>query len=107
MSIDLLQMNKLIEGVKAVCAPRKIILFGSAARGDMGPNSDIDVLVVVADGTHRRETAQAIYRALYDRKLEFAVDVVVATEMDLLEHKDDFWTVICPALREGKTVYAA
>ena len=37
--------------------PLRIIAFGSGAAGQMGPHSDIDLLVVVPDGTHRRQTA--------------------------------------------------
>ena len=43
----------------------RIILFGSAATGNAGAHSDLDVLAVVPDGTHRRQTANAIYRALW------------------------------------------
>ena len=45
-------LDDLVRRIVEVAHPRQIILFGSAARGDMGPQSDIDVLVVVPDGTH-------------------------------------------------------
>ena len=44
-------LDDLVRRIVEVAHPRQIILFGSAARGDMGPQSDIDVLVVVPDGT--------------------------------------------------------
>jgi predicted nucleotidyltransferase len=47
---------RILEVVK----PKQIILFGSAARGEMGENSDIDLLIVVPSGMHRRKTAQTI-----------------------------------------------
>lgn len=85
-------------------SPEKIILFGSAARGEMGSNSDIDLLVVKPD-IHRRRLAQEIYRNLLG--IGYAVDVIVATPEDIERYKDSFALVIEPALREGKVIYAS
>jgi predicted nucleotidyltransferase len=95
-------LDKIIQRIVAVAQPEKIILFGSAARGEMGRNSDIDLLVVKS-GVHRRRLAQAIYMNLFD--VGQAVDVVVATPEDVERYKDSFALVIEPALREGKVVY--
>ena len=101
------KLEQVVSTIRSVVTPQRVILFGSAARGQMVPDSDLDLLIVVPNGTHRRRTAQAVYRAFFDQNSEFSIDVVVATESDLVEHKDDFWTVIHPALRDGKTLYAA
>jgi predicted nucleotidyltransferase len=90
--------------VKAV-QPFCIILFGSAARGTMGQDSDLDLLVVVPDGVHRRRTAQAVYKSL--KGIGFAKDVVVVTESDIREYGDNPSLVIYPALRQGKELYHA
>jgi predicted nucleotidyltransferase len=90
--------------VKAV-QPLRIILFGSAARGTMGQDSDLDLLVVVPDGVHRRRTAQAVYKSL--RGIGFAKDVVVVTESDIREYGDNPSLIIYPALRQGKELYHA
>jgi len=55
---------RMIQMVVASVRPLRIILFGSAARGEMGPDSDLDVLVVMPKGTHRRKTAQQLYRQI-------------------------------------------
>ena len=81
------------------------MLFGSAALGDMGPDSDLDVLVVMPDGVHRRKTAQNIYLSL--RGLGIAKDIVVVTETDVREHSNNRSLVIYPALRQGKELYSA
>lgn len=94
-------VRRIVEAVD----PRRIILFGSAARGRMGPNSDIDLLVVVRNGTHRRETARTLYRRLLG--LGFATEVVVATEDDLRELGDDPSFVYRDALIQGKELYRA
>ena len=98
-------IDDLVRRIVEVVHPRRIILFGSAARGDMRRDSDIDILVVVPDGAHRRQTAQTIYRHLIG--LRAAVDVVVATESDLHQYGDNFSLVYYPALREGRAIYAA
>lgn len=85
--------------------PRRIVLFGSAAGGWMGPNSDVDLLVVVPEGVHRRQTAQTIYRSLMG--LGVATDVVVVTESDIRAYADDPSLVLYPALREGRELYRA
>jgi predicted nucleotidyltransferase len=98
-------LDDLVQRIRRAVQPRRILLFGSAARGRMGPNSDIDLLVVMPDGTHRRRTAQTIYRSLLG--LGIAKDVVVVTESDVRDYADNPSLVICPALREGREVYRA
>ncbi len=98
-------LNETIKRILSVVRPSRIILFGSAVRGEMGANSDIDLLVVVPSGLHRRKTAQKIYRNLIG--VGFAADIVVVTEDDIEEFKDRNGMVIRPALEEGKVLYVA
>ncbi|MBN2028687.1 nucleotidyltransferase domain-containing protein [bacterium] len=95
-------LDEIIRRIVEVAQPEKIILFGSAGIKEMGPNSDLDLLVVKS-GAHRRCLAQAIYMNLYG--VGQAVDVVVVTPEDIERYKDSFALVIEPALREGKVVY--
>lgn len=99
------QQKDLIKRIMETISPVRIILFGSNARGDAGPDSDIDLLVIVADGTHRLDTVQAIYRNLIG--LNFAVDVVVATETDITNYKDTPGLIYREALKDGRVLYAA
>lgn len=98
-------LNELVRRIAESVQPLRIILFGSAARGEMGPSSDLDVLVVMPDGVHRRRTAQAIYRSLSG--LGVAKDVVVVTESDVREHGQNPSLVLYPALQHGKELYNA
>ncbi|MYE87904.1 nucleotidyltransferase domain-containing protein [Candidatus Poribacteria bacterium] len=93
-------MARIIELVQ----PLRIILFGSAARGEMGPDSDIDVLVVMPDGVRRRQTAQFLYRQI--RGLGVPFDILVATPDDLERHQDNIGLIYHSILREGREVYA-
>lgn len=96
--------NLVVQIVRAA-HPLRIILFGSAARGDMGPNSDIDLLVVMPEGTHRRRTAQKLYREIRGFKIPF--DVIVATPGDLSRYGNSPGLIYREILREGKDIYAA
>ena len=98
-------LDQLVHRIVEAVHPLRIILFGSAARGEMGPHSDIDALVVMPDGIHRGKTAQEIYRCLWG--LGFAKDIVVVTESDLRAHSANPYLIIKGALEEGKELYHA
>ena len=98
-------LDELVRRIAESVQPLRIVLFGSAARGEVGPRSDLDVLVVMPDGAHRRRTAQAIYRNLSG--LGVAKDIVVVTENDVREHGENPSLVVYPALRHGKELYNA
>jgi predicted nucleotidyltransferase len=98
-------LNETIRRILAVVPAKQIILFGSAARGEMHADSDVDLLVVVPSGLHRRKTAQDIYRNLIG--VGFAADIIVVTEDDVTEFKNDPGMIIGPAVDEGKVLYAA
>ncbi len=83
--------------------PVKIILFGSHARGEAGPESDIDLLVVLPEVANKRQAAVAIRRALTD--LPVPKDIVVTTPEEIARRGDFVGTVLRPALREGKVLY--
>jgi predicted nucleotidyltransferase len=95
----------LIEQVVRVAHPLRIILFGSAARGPTGPESDIDLLVVMPDGTHRRRAAQHLYASM--REVGVPFDLLVATPSDLEKHRNNVGLIYRTILREGIEVYAA
>ncbi len=98
------KLREIVRRIVEVAQPEKIILFGSAARGELGPNSDVDVMVVKS-GVHRRKLAGDIYMNLYG--VGQAVDVVVVTPEDIERYGKCPALVIEPALREGKVVYDA
>ena len=70
-------INQLVQQIVAAVHPLKIILFGSVVREEAKTGSDIDVLVVMPEGVHRRHTAQYLYRQI--RGLGVPFDILVAT----------------------------
>jgi predicted nucleotidyltransferase len=98
-------LDALVGQIVDAVHPRRIILFGSAARNEVGPDSDLDVLVVMPDGVHRRDTSAVVYRSL--RRFGHAIDIVVATEGDLAEQGQNPGLVFRQALLEGRELYHA
>jgi predicted nucleotidyltransferase len=98
------KLELIIRRIVEVAKPEKIILFGSAARGAMGPNSDVDLLVVKT-GANRLDLMGEIYRNLHG--VGEPVDVIVATPEDVERYRNSHALVFAPALKEGRVVYAA
>lgn len=97
-------LQEVVRRIVEAVHPEKVILFGSAARGEMGPDSDLDLLVVKS-GVNKKETCWSIRRQLAG--LGIAKDVVVAHPEDLERYGNCPALVYYPALREGKVIYNA
>jgi predicted nucleotidyltransferase len=100
-----LAVREAVERIVQEVHPTRIILFGSVARRQQHPESDVDLLVVMPEGMHKRHTAQRLYRKL--RGLPVAVDIIVTTESDLARHKDNPGLIYRTILHEGRQLYAA
>ena len=96
-------LEEAVRRILSVLRPRRIILFGSAARGNMGPDSDLDIMIIMPDDVHRRKAVQMASRALFD--LGMPKDIVVVTESDVKNYGTNPSLVIAPALSEGREIY--
>ena len=83
--------------------PRRIILFGSQARGEAGWDSDVDLLVVLDSCPNKRKAVVAMLRALSG--MPAAKDVIVTTPDEIDHGGGVVGTVLWSALREGKVIY--
>jgi predicted nucleotidyltransferase len=87
-------------------SPERIYLFGSQARGDAGPDSDYDILVLVdapTEPTYR--LSQRGYRSL--RGIPAAVDVLVRDRATFDARAHLRASFAATVLREGRLLYAA
>lgn len=83
--------------------PDKIILFGSHARGQAGPDSDVDLLVVMSVEGSKRGKATEIDETLADRTIP--VDLIVATPEEFERARQQVGSVLRPAALEGLVLY--
>lgn len=84
--------------------PEQVILFGSRARGDAGPDSDVDLLVVMDVEGSKLEKCLEIRGALHD--FIISLDIIVTRPEEFAWRKDVVGTIEWPASREGKVLYA-
>lgn len=91
-------VRRIVEGFE----PEKVILFGSYARGDAGPDSDVDLLVIMPTES-KRDTTISIGVALHAMGLP--KDVVVLTPDEFERRKDIVGTIAYPAHHEGRVLY--
>ena len=98
-------LNAIIQRIVEVAQPDQIILFGSAAREEMGPHSDVDLLVVKGGEFDQGRLLGDIYLNLHG--VGQAVDILVVTPQQIERYRNTHCLVIAPALREGKEIYHA
>ncbi len=96
-------LPEAVERIKRQFDPLRIILFGSWARGDARPDSDLDLLVILPEVENKRQAAIEILRAL--NGLPISKDVVVTTPEEIAARGNVIGLVLRPALREGKVIY--
>ncbi len=98
-------LQEIIHRIVKVARPERIILFGSAARGEMKPNSDLDLLVIKSGEFDQSRLVGEIYVNLIG--VGHAVDVILTTPEQVDRYRNAHSLIIAPALREGKEVYRA
>ena len=98
--IDEETIEKAVSLLRAAAPGARIILFGSYARGDPHPDSDLDFLVIEPTVTARREEMVRLRDVL--RPLRVPADVMVASEKTFREWSDTPGTVLYEAALEGR-----
>ena len=96
-------LAEVVRRVLAAGSPEKIILFGSRARGDERPESDLDILVIEESGESRYRRASRYLRALAGLFPE--KDVVVWTSDEIREWEQVPDAFVTTAIREGRVLY--
>ena len=96
-------IRAMVDRIVRAFSPERIILFGSHARGTAGPDSDVDLLVVMPVTGSRRNLATRIELEISGESIP--KDVIVVTPEEVERDRDEVGTVIRPAMREGRALY--
>ena len=91
--------------IVAAAPGARVILFGSHARGEAGPDSDLDLLVVEPRVADRFSEIVRLQRVL--APLRLPADVIVVSEAHVEEWGDVASTMLHDALREGRVLAQA
>jgi len=103
MGISPTLVSEIVKRILEVAQPQRIILFGSAAAGQMTKDSDIDLLVLEsAPGDPRKESVR-IHQAM--RGLGYPFDIIVMAVERFEESKDVIGGLAYPANKYGKVIY--
>jgi len=100
--------DDIVRSILAVYQPSAIILFGSYARGDVHPFSDVDLLVIRKDefrkGDSRRRELGLLYRSVA-KTCDIPKDIILFTKDEFLSWKDTTNHMVSVAWREGRILY--
>jgi predicted nucleotidyltransferase len=105
MTVDETLLDEVVRRVLTVARPERIILFGSAATGQMTEASDLDLLVVEPEPADTRDRSVRIRRALGD--VRYSVDVIVMSSARFEETKNLIGGIAYPARKYGRVLYEA
>ncbi|MBI5179445.1 MAG: nucleotidyltransferase domain-containing protein [Nitrospinae bacterium] len=105
MGLDQSVLNEIKNRILSVTMPRRVILFGSAAKGTMTPDSDIDILVLEDHPVSLRREGVRIGNAL--RGLGYPFDIVVMSTERFEETKPVIGGLAYPANKGGIVIYEA
>lgn len=103
---DVLQEAEfLVDRIVDYCKPKKVILFGSVARGDNKEDADIDLLIIKDSLKKRPFRVKEVFEALRGLKRNYPLDPIVYTPEEIRERSmlGDYF--IERVLKEGKILY--
>jgi uncharacterized protein len=101
--IDSATIAKAVDLLRRAAPGAQVILFGSHARGQAGPDSDLDFLVVEPEVLARRAEMVRLRDVL--RPLRVAADVVVTSRRVFEAWRTTPNNVLHEAAREGRTLH--
>ncbi|MCL5279517.1 MAG: nucleotidyltransferase domain-containing protein [Planctomycetes bacterium] len=103
MGITPTLLSEIVKRILEVAQPQRIILFGSAATGQMNKDSDIDLLVLESAPGNTREESVRIHQAM--RGLGDPFDIIVMAVERFEESKEIIGGIAYPVHKYGKVIY--
>lgn len=96
------QIRTIASHIAAKFRPEKIVLFGSAASKKSGPDSDVDLLIVMKTKESTWEKAVEISSSI---KHEFPIDILVKTPVEIANRMGLGDVFIRDIMQNGKILY--
>ena len=103
MGISPTLVSEIVKRILEAAEPQRIILFGSAATGQMTGDSDIDLLVLESAPGDTREESVRIRQAV--RGLGYPFDIIVMAVERFEESKEVIGGIAYPANKYGRVIY--
>jgi predicted nucleotidyltransferase len=105
MTVDEEILERAVARIVQLAHPDRVILFGSAATGDMTSDSDLDLLVVEREVPNTRHESLRLRAALGN--VPWPLDVIVMSRQRFEETKDVIGGIAYPAHKYGRILYEA
>jgi predicted nucleotidyltransferase len=98
---DIATLKEVIRRIVRVAQPDQVILFGSAARGQLHPNSDFDLLVIKSNVSDTYELTRYLHAHLFD--IRMPIDLIVATPEEIQASR---YKMLGQIYAQGRRVYS-
>lgn len=96
-------LQRIVQVITTHLSPRRVILFGSYARGEASPDSDVDLFVELDPPLPARGRSSLV-KALFD-PYPCPMDIVVYSPQEVAYWKQAPASLVASVLREGKVLY--
>ena len=100
-------LEQMTTAIVQAVAPEQIVLFGSQARGTTGPHSDVDLLVVTAEGfgPHRSRIKEITRISKAVSRFGMPTDILLYSQQEVEDWKGSRNHITTRALQEGRVIY--
>lgn len=96
-------IDQIVRKIADAVHPRRIVLFGSRARGDARPDSDIDLMVELESTQRTVERTARVYEAIHP--VGWPLDLVVYTPEEIEASRGYRYSFVTTIESEGKVLY--
>lgn len=105
--VDPKMLSEMVQEIVQAVHPEQIVLFGSYARGNTTPDSDLDLLIVISqpwgNGHNRRKEISKVRRVL--SRFRIPKDLLVYNIEEIKKWRNSINHIISHIFREGKLLY--
>jgi len=95
---------QIVDQVVNLARPLRVVLFGSAVTGRVGPDSDLDFLIVVPENQRPEDVVDRLYTGV--RTKPMPCDFLVVTSSALKRNRRKRGLIYSEILKHGREVYA-